>query len=268
MLYKESMRVLKETSRTFYIPIQLLQPVLKQTVGAAYLCMRALDEIEDHEELEVAVKVDLLLKTGELLKPGFDEKAYAELIKPYKHLLPEVTIKMGDWVRFCPEGILPRVLEATREMAAGMANWTEKDFVIETEEDLDDYTYHVAGLVGSMLSDIWVWYDGIETDKDMAIAYGRGLQAVNILRNKDEDMEERNVNFFPNGWTRTEMFEFAERNLKEGDKYVKAIGNRQITLFSKIPLALAKRTLQALKRGEEKMTRKEAEATVEGVMNE
>ena len=40
-------------------------------------------------------------------------------------------------------------------MADGMAKWVEKDWVVKTKEDLDEYTYYVAGLVGVMLSDIW-----------------------------------------------------------------------------------------------------------------
>ena len=45
-------------------------------------------------------------------------------------------------------------------MAEGMAKWVAKNWIIDTEADLDDYTYYVAGLVGVMLSDIWKWYDG------------------------------------------------------------------------------------------------------------
>ena len=52
-LQKEAMHVLKLTSRTFYIPIKLLNPTLRKTVGSAYLCMRAIDEIEDHEGITI-----------------------------------------------------------------------------------------------------------------------------------------------------------------------------------------------------------------------
>ena len=40
--------MLEETSRTFYIPISRLPGGLQQAVGSAYLCLRAIDEIEDH----------------------------------------------------------------------------------------------------------------------------------------------------------------------------------------------------------------------------
>lgn len=268
VLYKEAMHVLKLTSRTFYIPIKLLKPTLKETVASAYLCMRAIDEIEDHEELDINVKQRLLRATGELLKANtFDEIAYRELVQPYQEILPEVTMRLGDWVRFCPEGIENKVTESTGIMAYGMADWAEKEWVVQTEEDLDDYTYYVAGLVGVMLSDIWEWYDGTKTDRDLAIGYGRGLQAVNVLRNKDEDAE-RGVKFFPDNWSRDDMFAYAEDNLGKADKYMEDIQTRNIKLFCRIPLSLAKRTLKALKEGKEKMSRNEVEETVDDILNE
>ncbi|HIS28466.1 MAG TPA: phytoene/squalene synthase family protein [Candidatus Avamphibacillus intestinigallinarum] len=268
MLEKEAMQILKDTSRTFYIPIKLLKQPLRNTVASAYLCMRAIDEIEDHETLETDVKTHLLRKTSILLNESFDETAYKELTLPYKEELPEVTLRLADWIHFCPDGVVNKVQKATGTMAIGMANWAEKNWDVQTEEDLDDYTYYVAGLVGVMLSDIWEWYDGTVTDRELAIGYGRGLQAVNILRNEKEDLAERGVGFFPVDWSRQDMFAYAERNLAKADLYMEDIKTRNITLFCKIPLALAKRTLKALKRGEEKITRDEVKETVDEIMNE
>ena len=267
ILEKEAMHMLKLTSRTFYIPIKLLKPTLRETVGSAYLCMRAIDEIEDHETLDIDVKQQLLNETSVLLKSDFDEEAYLELLAPYSDILPEVTLKLGDWIRFCPEGIVEKVTESTSVMATGMAKWAKKEWQVKTKEDLDDYTYYVAGLVGVMLSDIWEWYDGTKTDRDLAIGYGRGLQAVNVLRNKDEDAE-RGVRFFPENWTRDDMFAYANENLDKADEYMKDIKTRNITLFCKIPLGLAKRTLKALKSGKEKMSRQEVEETVDEIIND
>ncbi|HLQ96727.1 MAG TPA: phytoene/squalene synthase family protein [Pseudogracilibacillus sp.] len=266
-LEKDAMHILKETSRTFYIPITLLKRQLKLTVGAAYLCMRAIDEIEDHETLEAEVKASLLRETKILLeeKGSFDEEAYQTLIQNYKETLPEVTVRLGDWLRVCPEGIVEKVKQYTGEMAGGMADWVEKDWSIETKEDLDDYTYYVAGLVGVLLSEIWYWYDGTTTDEELAVGFGRGLQAVNILRNQEEDYQERGVRFIPDGWTRDDVFDYARENLDAGDRYLTEIHTRTIMLFCKIPLALAKRTLKAMEEGREKVTRDEVEEIVENV---
>lgn len=269
-LEKEAMHVLKETSRTFYIPITLLKRTLKLTVGSAYLCMRAVDEIEDHETMSAPIKVKLLKETEKLLVASgdFDAAAYEQLVAPYDKELPEVTLRLGDWLDVCPDEIDRKVREATAEMAGGMADWVEKDWVIHTKADLDDYTYYVAGLVGVMLSDIWKWYDGTETDHDLAIGFGRGLQAVNILRNQHEDYAERGVRFIPEGWTREDVFNYARQNLQLGEQYLKDINTRTITLFCKIPLRLATRTLKAMESGKEKMSRTEVEDVVEEIKEE
>ena len=251
---KEARQFLKETSRTFYIPITYLSKGLQEAVASAYLCMRAIDEIEDHPELPAKDKSHLLLSIHQILQKPFNEDTLIDLLQPYQSTLPKVTLKLSDWIKVCPPGIVDRVLDATATMAKGMAKWVQKDWVINSEEDLDDYTYYVAGLVGVMLSDIWKWHDGTETDEHLAIGFGRGLQAVNILRNYKED-ETRGVSFFPEGWELEDMFAYARRNLELADLYIKDLQTKEIVTFCKIPLVLAHGTLKALMEGKEKMNR-------------
>lgn len=261
VLQREAMDVLKKTSRTFFIPISFLEPKLRKTVASAYLCMRAIDEIEDHPDMLAGTKSHLLSSISESMKTTFDAEKYRTLIQPYTDLLPVVTQRLGDWLLLCPPDVVEKVKESTATMAEGMAKWVEKDWRIKTKEDLDDYTYYVAGLVGCMLSDIWKWHDNTDTDREKAVAFGRGLQAVNILRNQDEDWE-RGVRFLPDGWEREDLFAYAKQNLALGNEYVKDINNRGITMFCKVPLALANSTLKAMKIGREKISRKEVESIV------
>lgn len=267
-LLKDAMRVLKATSRTFYIPITFLNKDLKTSVATAYLMMRAIDEIEDneHEEITNELKYSILTEVSELLKePTFNGEKYLQLIEPYKEFMPEVTMRLEDWIHLIPSGAEEIIKSATSEMAFGMAKWAKSNWQVHTREDLDEYTYYVAGLVGVMLSNLWEWDCGMKTDRDLAIGYGRGLQAVNILRNQDEDKETRGVSFVPDEWTRSELFAYAEENLQKADLYMNEINKRSILLFCRLPLALAHKTLKALKDGKEKMSREEVEKTVEEV---
>lgn len=261
------MDMLKETSRTFFIPISYLSSGLQEAVASAYLCMRAIDEIEDHPDLELKVKSDLLLSISKLLQKPFNDNDLEAIFLPYKSVLPAVTTQLGDWIKLCPTTILNNILQATSIMASGMAKWTMKEWQIQTEEDLDDYTYYVAGLVGVMLTDIWKWYDQTEANKDLAIAFGRGLQSVNILRNYEEDWRERGVNFFPEGWELADMFAYSRRNLALANEYVKGIQTETIANFCKIPLALAHATLDALTAGKEKMSRADVIEVVNQVVD-
>lgn len=268
-LEKDAMRVLKETSRTFYIPITFLKKDLKKAVANAYLIMRALDEIEDNEHPEVTneIKYFLLMEVSELLKEeNFNNDKYLQLLEPYKQYMREVTMRLNDWILLLPEGTKKIVCDAASEMAFGMAKWAKANWQVRTKEDLDEYTYYVAGLVGVMLSDLWEWDSAVKTDRKLAIGYGRGLQAVNILRNQQEDFETRGVSFIPEGWTREDLFHYTEENLEKAYQYMDAIQKRSILMFCRLPLALAHKTLNALKEGKEKMSRSEVEETVKELM--
>lgn len=250
-LMNDAMEMLAVTSRTFYIPISGLVPGLKEAVASAYLCMRAIDEIEDHPELAPDVKIKLLQGVSRLLH----EPAKLEsLFSPYQESLDDVTLRLSDWVKLCPVSIAPRVTQSTAKMSEQMAEWVGRGWIIRTEEDLDYYTYCVAGAVGELLSDLWLWFDGTETDRIKSVAFGRGLQAVNILRNRIED-STRGVNFFPDDWGVEEMFVYTRRNLELADAYIADIKPGPILDFCSIPLALAHATVHALAAGESKLNR-------------
>ncbi len=100
-------------------PISRLSQDLQEAVGAAYLCMRAIDEIEDHEELATDIKTTLLRETALMMRGTFSATAYLELIAPYTAHLPEVTLRLPEWIAYCPAAIRPKVLDSTAEMAEG-----------------------------------------------------------------------------------------------------------------------------------------------------
>ena len=251
--------LLKATSRTFYIPISLLPPKLQEAVASAYLCMRAIDQIEDHPRLNCAVKARLLRQISLNLQAGTElskAKDFVQELDKFSHHLEEVTLRVGEWALLAPSAIAPRIWDATAAMAERMAYWAERNWQIDTEADLNCYTFSVAGAVGLILSDLWAWYDGTETSRMEAIGFGRGLQSVNILRNHTEDLD-RGVNFFPHEWTVEDMQQYARRHLALADAYTEALPTGPALDFCKIPLALAHSTLDALNQGKEKLSRGE-----------
>jgi farnesyl-diphosphate farnesyltransferase len=265
-LTSDAMEMLLKTSRTFFIPISYLSPGLKEAVASAYLCMRAIDEIEDHPLLDEQVKIFLLRSISNILRNDKSDADLAELLYPYQSVLPEVTLRLSNWIKFCPTTIVDEILMSTSIMADGMAEWVKKGWTIENENDLNDYTFYVAGLVGVMLSEIWKWSDSVETDKEQSIAFGRGLQAVNILRNRDEDIE-RGVDFFPDGWSFEDMVNFTKRNLSLGDRYIESIKPGPIRVFCEIPLSLAYSTLESLLDGKEKISRSDVNEIVSKIVS-
>ncbi len=256
-LCKSALEVLEETSRTFYIPISRLPAGLQEAVASGYLCMRAIDEIEDHPTLDNALKAKLLQIISLTLQSGTHEMRASDLsgaLSDYKDLLPEVSYRIGEWALLAPDSIAPRVWDATAAMSDRMAYWARINWKIEDRADLDQYTFGVAGAVGLLLSDLWAWYDGTKTNRSHAIGFGRGLQAVNILRNHNED-KTRGVDFFPTGWTAEQVYNYARQNLELADAYTAALTMGPALDFCRIPLTLAHATLNAMAQGEAKLSR-------------
>ena len=264
-LHTHALEVLKTTSRTFYIPISLLPEKLQAAVASAYLCMRAIDEIEDHSELDNLTKAKLLRQISLNLQATVSNSPsshFTQGLEAYQQILPEVTLQIGEWSILAPETIAPRIWDATAAMADRMAYWAENNWTINTEADLDRYTFSVAGAVGLLLSDLWAWYDGTQTNRTYAIGFGRGLQAVNIVRNHSEDLK-RGVDFLPADWSMTDMQAYARRNLKLADLYTRSLSSGPALDFCQIPLALAYGTLEAIASGKEKLTRNDVLILVE-----
>ena len=265
-----AMNVLKATSRTFYIPIMLLPEGLKDAVASAYLCMRAIDEIEDHPELESTVKASLLRRLSLKLQAGTGDKDRDNFAIEWGSAtaaLPEVTLCIDEWAKLAPASIGPRIWEATASMADRMAHWAEVNWTIKTPTDLDTYTFSVAGSVGLLLSDLWAWHDGTTTDRVQAIGFGRGLQTVNILRNTQED-RDRGISFYPDAWTREDMDAYARRNLELADQYTASLPEGPALQFCKIPLVLAHGTLDKMASGKEKLSRLDVISLLSSVLGD
>lgn len=264
----DALQILKETSRTFYIPISILPSGLQEAVASAYLCMRALDQIEDDPILDNETKKRLLQNISLTLQSGVDGfplDAFSVVFQGQENSLEEVSLRIREWSILAPESIAPRIWDATAAMADRMAYWAEKNWQIKTEADLDSYTFSVAGAVGLLLSDLWNWYDGTKSNRTQAIGFGRGLQAVNILRNSHEDLT-RGVNFFPVGWNNDNLQKYARRNLILADAYTKSLPKGPALQFCQIPLALAHGTLDALANGKEKLSRSDVVSLIENLM--
>jgi len=101
--------VLKETSRTFFIPIVKLCADAQEAVASAYLCLRAIDEIEDHPSISNEVKARMLREVSLVCTTYNSESTVQTLTPTYeteaeddKNKLPEVSLRIGEWIMYCP----------------------------------------------------------------------------------------------------------------------------------------------------------------------
>src|SRR5260370_22540354 len=162
-VYEKVMDALRTTSRTFFIPIRRLPAGLQEAVASAYLCMRAIDEIEDHAQLERRVKIRQLRTISQLLQAQSDvdtfaRDAFSAAFADQQDLLPAVTLGLADWPCYEPKSIAPRIWDATAAMAERMAHWVANGWEIRTEADLDRYPFGVARSDGLLPCHIWAWF--------------------------------------------------------------------------------------------------------------
>jgi farnesyl-diphosphate farnesyltransferase len=218
--------LLKATSRSFYLTLRVLPARVRPQIGLAYLLARTTDTIADTEILPVAQRLDALQKLrerilGQTSAPlNFGELAQKQNLSAEKLLLEKVedgltlmqtlspqdlklvrdvlvTITGGqelDLRRFGRWGEAPGEPSSTFA-ARGDARPTAKIIALETEAELDDYTYRVAGCVGGFWTRICrarlfpnAKIDDIQFIAD-GIRFGKGLQLVNILRDLPADLK-------------------------------------------------------------------------------
>ena len=257
---------LKETSRTFYLPVVRLPAGLREAVACGYLCMRGLDEIEDHTTLSTSAKIDLLTHLslafqGQTSIEGFDRVPVDRALEPYLDQLPDVSRRLADWAVLAPAAIAPRIWEAAAAMADRMAYWASVNWAMGSLEDLDRYTFSVAGSVGILLCDLLAFFEGAQVDRSKALLFGRGLQLVNIVRNRPEDIA-RGIDFFPPGYTAERLAAYARDCLERAETYALTVPSRAFLAIYQIPLKLAYATLDAIGRGEAKLSREAVLALV------
>ena len=259
MSYEEVLEALEATSRTFFLPITRLPRGLQEAVASAYLCMRALDEIEDHPTLPARDKARILRAVSRHFQAqtsleAFDAASLRETLKDYRGPLPSVTLRLGDWACRAPAAIAPRIWEGAAAMVDRMADWADVGWAIQSPMDLDRYTFSVAGSVGILLCDLLAFFEGVQVDRSMAVLFGRGLQLVNILRNRTDDVR-RGADFFPPGWGFDQVAGYAAECLASAEAYARTVSSHAFHAMYAIPLKLAQATLEALRRGEAKLSR-------------
>jgi farnesyl-diphosphate farnesyltransferase len=122
---------------------------------------------------------------------------------------------------------------------------------LRTLADLRGYCYVVAGIVGELLTELFVLAEPrLEAQQDdlrqRAAEFGEALQLVNILKDSMTDAVEGR-RFLPAGVARAEVFALARRDLARAAEYVAclqgAASERGIVVFTALPLLLARETL-------------------------
>ncbi len=195
-------RALEEVSRTFALTIPQLPDGLRDAVGNAYLLCRIADTIEDDPELSVDDKrrfAEQFVKVieGDVVAMRFSDDLYPRLSVRLPAAERELVLNTPRVVRITQsfdERQQASMSRCVRVMSRGMATFQEgasRDGLADMAA-LDSYCYHVAGVVGEMLTELFCIHDpGMAPQRSrmlpLAVSFGQGLQMTNILKDVWED---------------------------------------------------------------------------------
>jgi len=260
--------LLTRTSRTFALAIPLLPEPLDRQVGIAYLLFRIADSIEDATAWTPQEKQTALAALGNGLARN-DPDSLADLandwqskptgLKPdYDRLmacLPEVNAALRE---FSPAR--PVVVKYLQQTIEGMQKFVERSrdggLVLASVDELGHYCYIVAGLVGEMLTELFVLHaeqlgEVAAPLHERAARFGEGLQLVNILQDSERDAASGRY-FISEAFSREAVFALAREDLDVAQEYVEILAAAEspagMLRFARLPLALARETLSHVER--------------------
>ncbi|HTB61457.1 MAG TPA: squalene/phytoene synthase family protein [Polyangia bacterium] len=232
--------LLQRTSRTFALAIPLLPEPTRNQVGIAYLLFRIADTFEDAVLWTRERRLEALTRFVELLDqdPTAAEALAAECLREpplehagYRELLARMPLVLRDF------GALPLIARVAvrRHLVRsidGMKQFVRRSdeqnrLTLSNIEDLRDYCYSVAGIVGEMLTELYLLdraelAASAEELRNRAASFGEGLQLVNILKDAPRDVEEGRV-YIPDGVELHAVLDLTGQALTRAEEYVELL---------------------------------------------
>ncbi len=193
--------LLRDVSRSFYLTLRILPREIRPQISLAYLLARASDTIADTKAVAREKRIDLLRRMQQGETRGIADLAANQGLPAERTLLTKLDECMALLRSFSQED-QQRIAELLRTIIGGQIfdletffGETEGELVaLANDEELDRYTYMVAGCVGEFwtkmcmahLKELQHW--DARRICAMGVRFGKGLQLVNILRDIPRDL--------------------------------------------------------------------------------
>ncbi|WP_024871819.1 phytoene/squalene synthase family protein [Tolumonas lignilytica] len=276
--------LLANVSRTFALTIPQLPAPLADWVGNAYLLCRIADTIEDEPALSCDEKADFIQLFLDILSSKASESVLHAQLSPRLSAgtsaaecqLIEQTASVIQCYRQFPADVQAILQRGVAIMSQGMTRYQHlaSPHGLSDQTALDHYCYAVAGVVGEMLTALFIAYRPAlqANQKELAalsVSFGLGLQLTNILKDVWDDAR-RGVCWWPQTLTqqgivwppadrqtlltsRNELVAVAMGHLRDALDYTLALpaeeqGLRQFCLWA---VGMAVLTLQKIQHSDE-----------------
>ena len=261
--------LLEKTSRTFALSIPVLPEPTRREVMIAYLLFRIADTFEDAAHWPPDARTAALADFNALLRSYSRDKAETlsrdwvrrEVARHpgYQELMAEVPFVLDSFFALSPGAVDPiriHVIRSADGMASIVSRTRDGHLTLHSIPQLKDYCYIVAGIVGEMLTELFLLdRPGIASLapflRERAATFGEALQLVNILKDSAVDAEEGR-RYLPAEVPKAEVFALARRDLGVAGDYIRALQQtgapRGLVEFTALPVLLAWAALERVEK--------------------
>ena len=207
LMQKTINSLLKGTSRSFYLTLKALPSKVRSQIGLGYLLARISDTIADSirgsaiQRLEALEHYNDRIQNRRNTLPSLANLAKLQNNPAEAELLEKAATPVAYLEEFSntDQQLIRRVLDTiisgqTLDLQR-FSNANSNSIVsLNKEEELNDYTYRVAGCVGEFwtqisLNHLFEVHAAKEAQLfENAVLFGKALQLINILRDLPEDL--------------------------------------------------------------------------------
>jgi farnesyl-diphosphate farnesyltransferase len=203
--------LLRRVSRSFYLSLAILPGAVRLPVALAYLFARAADTIADTRLIErrarithlAALRAEMTTSEPGRLASIVDAAAGQPSLSAERDLLRRLPDCFAAY-RALPPDDRERVRAVTGTLIEGMTfdlrvfpgEDEGKLAALDTLDDLDHYTYLVAGCVGEFWTDVHMAHRprlrswDLSAMSELGIRFGKALQLTNVLRDVPRDLRQ------------------------------------------------------------------------------
>ena len=292
LIGEEIDKLLETTSRSFYPTLKYLPKKIRGQIGLLYLLARVADTIADSKVGETEELIEALTQYNDVAQgrkqdlPDLMELAKIQSNPDEGELLRNVQ-KVVDALSMYEKDDQVRMLECLDIIVSGQILDLQRFGIareggnissLQSEEELDDYTFRVAGCVGvfwtkmSLAHMMKLSKEKEELFFENGIRFGKALQMINILRDIPEDLrfgrcyipghrleehgltpndllDSSNIAKFRPLYDR--YLDLTSEHLDAAVEYIRMIPDRQLRLkaASMLPVLIGQRTVTLLREG-------------------
>jgi len=301
--------LLRNVSRSFYLSMKTLPLDMREPVSLGYLLARSSDTIADTASVSQELRLDLLGKIRkQIFEKGEGLDDYSDQLKsefcPHqshdgeKQLLNQLP-DCFEWLNQMDRANQFSVIKVLGHITNGQL-WDVEKFgskdkenpaFVETAEELEQYTYRVAGSVGEFWTEVGYSNggrdfsnEGTKEMKEFGRLYGQGLQLVNVIRDIGEDLANGRCylpkdELIQQGWNEEEgrppdelllkvinkWREQCREWLQAGQQYVGRVKSKRVRYATILPLLIAKKTVDLIEKAGPDILQKKVKVSRGGV---